>query len=67
MPLDKTDGIVRIAMREKRVSRRLVEAVHWLHKCMGHAVSSMAMVMCLKEGARRGVPLDINERMVQRV
>jgi hypothetical protein len=67
VPLDKTDGKVRIAKRQKRVSQKLVDAVHWLHKCMGHAASPTTMAKCLKEGAWRGVPLDIDDKMVLRV
>ena len=66
-PLDKTEGKIFVARRQLRVSRRLVEAVHWLHKCLGHAASSVSMTKCLREGAWRGVPLNIDDSMVQRV
>ena len=66
-PEGENEAKVLVARRRQRASKQVIEAVLWLHKCLGHAASFTAMARSLKCGAWRGVPLDIDDVMVKLV
>ena len=66
-PEGENEAKVLVARRRQRASKQVIEAVLWLHKCLGHAASFTAMDRSLKCGAWRGVPLDIDDVMVKLV